>query len=467
MKNSSIKKYIVLISMGVGIFYLLKGHPYDFLIIISYIILSINYFLHFFHYENIPKLKKHNIILITFVILIYSIIFFYNGFNTYILLFLILYLINFSILFTIYNKWKTIREHLTFAISVPKLREVILNRAQVEKDLQPLQDINNQLEEERIIVNKIFYQLKELNATSDIDKVIYIAYKDLKEILDIDNFIVEIKKDENKEMEIVLEENIDNALKKFYNEKKITFNNNILNYTNIEINTGTIKKVNIFPLVVNQDIIGRIIIFEKQTDTISISKIKHIVLISHQIAMALKKSLLYKRVQELSRKDGLTNLFLHRVFEEKLYAEYTRAKRYKTKLSLIMMDIDHFKKINDTYGHLIGDKILKEVANVIISKTDPPLFTARYGGEEFTIICPAYTKRKAFKLAEDIRDAVKRIKVILQTGETIGVTISGGVEGLTAKIKSADTLLKNADDALYKAKENGRDQIIINGYKKL
>ncbi len=461
MNSRGLKKYIFFVLFNVSILFLLKNHVDKFFLIMSYSILIMLYFIHFIYYENIPALKHRSILLgITFLVN-YFIYLFFHKVDLYSFIFSVIYLFNIVVLFATYYKWRILREKLTFETSVPRLREVIQKRAVIEKDLMPLKKINNQLEEERVIVNKIFYQLKELNATFSIDKVIYIAYKDLKEILKLDNFILEVKKYESGDIKIALEENISEELKKLYSDKKnIIQDENILNYTSIDITDNEVKRINIFPLVINKDIIGRIINFEKDGQSFSNNKIKYIILVSHQIAMAIRKSLLYDKVQELSQKDGLTNLYLHRVFEEKLYEEYKRARRYKTRLSLIMLDIDHFKNVNDTYGHIVGDKILKVIAKVIAEKSQPPLLAARYGGEEFVVICPAFTKNKAVKLAEEIRHDVARSSVPVKGGEYISVTISAGVASLKASIKSADVLLKNADDALYKAKENGRNQVV-------
>ncbi len=163
-----------------------------------------------------------------------------------------------------------------------------------------------------------------------------------------------------------------------------------------------------------------------------------------------------EKFRYLSETDRLTGLYNKGKFNEVLQQEIQRAKRYKRPLSLIIFDIDHFKKINDTYGHKVGDEVLKELANIIkknIRKTD---FAARWGGEEFVILAPETNLEGAKKLAEKLRQAVENHKF-----PTVGkVTISLGVAQLEPDEKPEDFIVR-ADMALYKAKEGGRNRVEV------
>ncbi len=160
-----------------------------------------------------------------------------------------------------------------------------------------------------------------------------------------------------------------------------------------------------------------------------------------------------QQLLELSRTDSLTGLFNRRALNEKLDYEIRRVRRIKSHLNLLMLDIDHFKQINDTYGHLTGDKILIRVAETlkeIVRSTD---IVGRFGGEEFLIILPDCSLSDGVGVAEKIRTAVA--KLIFPSD--MQITISGGI--VEYKNENIDKFIEHADQYLYQAKENGRNRI--------
>jgi diguanylate cyclase (GGDEF)-like protein len=162
------------------------------------------------------------------------------------------------------------------------------------------------------------------------------------------------------------------------------------------------------------------------------------------------------RLEVSSRTDGLTMLANRMHWESCLLQECKRASRYGAITSLIMFDLDHFKNINDTYGHLAGDEVLRAVAAILqqtIRETD---IAGRYGGEEFAVIATDTPVDRAMLLAERIRAAIEGLNVIYDD-QRIPVTVSLGVAGYTAEMDSHEALISCADDALYKAKHNGRN----------
>jgi len=166
-----------------------------------------------------------------------------------------------------------------------------------------------------------------------------------------------------------------------------------------------------------------------------------------------------QRLIEMNMKDGLTGVFNRRYLEEHLTEEFSRHKRYSRPLSFILLDIDFFKKINDTYGHQCGDAVLKDVSariNSVIRDVDS---LARYGGEEFCCMLPETGMESAVLLAERFRLVISEEKFSYDK-DLIDVTISLGVSELRDDIKSAEVLLKKADDALYEAKETGRNKVV-------
>jgi len=162
-------------------------------------------------------------------------------------------------------------------------------------------------------------------------------------------------------------------------------------------------------------------------------------------------------IAELSMRDGLTGLFNHTSFFELLDMELKLYERYGTVASLIIMDIDDFKDINDFYGHQQGDRILKELAAIIKGHTRASDACCRYGGEEFAVILPFTNARVAGKIAEKLRIALMRN---LPNGQHL--TISMGVASCDENTASSCELMKRADDALYQAKKNGKNQVVVN-----
>ena len=162
-----------------------------------------------------------------------------------------------------------------------------------------------------------------------------------------------------------------------------------------------------------------------------------------------------EKLRRLANLDQLTNIYNRRKFQELFELEYKRNKRYKRSLSCIFFDIDHFKSINDNFGHDIGDSVLKELSSLVLNSIRETDFFARWGGEEFVILLPETSKDVAFHIAENLRKKIKK-EVFTKVKD---VTVSLGVAEL--KTEDMKTFLKRADQALYKAKNNGRDCTVV------
>jgi len=166
----------------------------------------------------------------------------------------------------------------------------------------------------------------------------------------------------------------------------------------------------------------------------------------------------YDQLYQFSIKDGLTGLYNRKSFDDKLESEFSRCKRYGHSLSLVIIDIDHFKQINDTYGHLAGDAVLTNLSKLFGRYFRSVDFIARYGGEEFAIILPETPKNGAVLTTERIRMAVSQNEVFVNQ-HTISITISAGVAEYTPEIKTQLELIDAADKKLYEAKHNGRNKV--------
>jgi diguanylate cyclase (GGDEF)-like protein len=170
------------------------------------------------------------------------------------------------------------------------------------------------------------------------------------------------------------------------------------------------------------------------------------------------ESLYHEEIYRITIIDGLTGAHNKRHLFESLEKEITRSRRYGRDLACIMFDIDHFKQVNDTHGHLAGDYVLKEVARVVRSRLRGEEIFARYGGEEFCIVAPETPIAGARTLAEDIRKRVESSQFVFQ-GERIRCTISCGIAMLVPEDKDGVSLVKRADEQLYVAKRSGRNRV--------
>ncbi len=167
----------------------------------------------------------------------------------------------------------------------------------------------------------------------------------------------------------------------------------------------------------------------------------------------------HEELFRLAKVDGLTNVFNRRHFSDSLENEFDRAQRYNRELSLLMIDIDHFKQVNDTYGHRAGDHILKCLARIFTSRARRVDSVCRYGGEEFAVIIPEVNIIGAYKFASVLREAVAKHKFKFEQHE-IPITISIGISDVMEEFQSADELVEAADRRLYLAKQNGRDCVV-------
>jgi len=165
---------------------------------------------------------------------------------------------------------------------------------------------------------------------------------------------------------------------------------------------------------------------------------------------------------ELTLRDPLTRLYNRRYFDDRVRSEFSFAERHRTMLALLLVDIDHFKAVNDTFGHLIGDRVLQLVARSISKMMRPEDVLARYGGEEFIIVCRDSSLRNAQILGERVRRSIEAMRLD-RLGPALQVTVSIGVAAIDAEhpCASVEALIEAADRAMYEAKRAGRNRIAI------
>lgn len=192
------------------------------------------------------------------------------------------------------------------------------------------------------------------------------------------------------------------------------------------------------------------------------SKRRLVLAMSEQLALALANLKLREKLQNQSIRDPLTGLFNRRYMEESLERELSRAKRKNTALAIIMLDVDHFKRFNDTYGHDAGDILLNHLGSYLQSSIRKEDIACRYGGEEFLLIFPDMGKEQTLAKAQELNQNVRHMKI--KTAMPIGeVTISVGVALYPIHGQDIQTLVHVADMALYRAKKEGRNRVILGG----
>ena len=179
---------------------------------------------------------------------------------------------------------------------------------------------------------------------------------------------------------------------------------------------------------------------------------------SAQAAVMIENFNLYERLEQLAVTDGLSGLYVHRYFQEKMAEEVGRARRYVRSVSVAMIDVDRFKKVNDEWGHRAGDLVLREVAKIIKDEARAQDIVARYGGEEFAIIMPETGQEGALMAADRICRTVEQNRFRV-CNTFIPITVSGGVSTYPNDGENCETLLEVADRAMYRAKESGCNRV--------
>jgi diguanylate cyclase (GGDEF)-like protein len=216
----------------------------------------------------------------------------------------------------------------------------------------------------------------------------------------------------------------------------------------------------VLPLLYEKDLLGILVILSEETNAFNPYQIELLKVLGNQASISIANAKFHEEIEKLAITDGLTGLFNHRHFQERLNHEFHRRGRFPEPISLLLIDIDHFKEINDTYGHPVGDLVLKDVSDIIkrtIRNIDVP---ARYGGEEFAVILIGTDTRGALKMAERLRKAVMK-KIFSAENENFQITVSIGLSTHRDEIRSKEELIEEADKALYHAKRTGRNRSVL------
>jgi diguanylate cyclase (GGDEF)-like protein len=226
-----------------------------------------------------------------------------------------------------------------------------------------------------------------------------------------------------------------------------------------EPSSGELQSFLAFPIGVDE-CKGGVLLESVKRDAFSQSNHDLLARIATSAGLAIEKLLIFDRAKTLATHDGLTGLLNHREFQAVLKDEITRSIRYNDPLSLVICDIDFFKKINDSYGHQFGDTVLKRIAGLLRENIrDGVDIAARYGGEEFALILVKTDGQTALETCGRIRQSVADAVHKAPHGEELHVCMSFGIAVYGQHAKQLDALISKADKALYRAKENGRNRV--------
>jgi diguanylate cyclase (GGDEF)-like protein len=214
----------------------------------------------------------------------------------------------------------------------------------------------------------------------------------------------------------------------------------------------------VLPLVVREEPIGTLIVAARAPRAFRASARETLQALGNQLAVSLANARAVRQLEELATTDGLTGCLNKRAFQTELSQKLMAAQRFGRKLSLIVTDLDHFKSVNDTYGHATGDRVLQELGRVLKRMKRETDLVARFGGEEFCVLCEETDARGAQLLAERVREELAGTELQTELG-ALRVTASLGVATFPDHAKSAEELFSQGDKALYEAKSQGRNRV--------
>ncbi len=320
---------------------------------------------------------------------------------------------------------------------------------------------------------------KSIASTMDLDQLWEVIYKETSKFLETRNFEIAIyhKKSNIIDFVFVIEKNKKIKIKKRkfsngFTEKIIKSKKPVLIP---KFNEGIEKELGVngigesprswlgVPIMLENHPIGAIIVQDYEKENSYNETDKNMLLnIASQTAIAIKNGNLYKEIEALAIHDGLTKLYNSRYFYKMLAMEMKKVLRYGGNLLLTIVDLDDFKMINDKYGHIMGDKYLRELSRNMKKKLRSVDLLARYGGDEFVILSHNIDKNAQIVFCEKILNTVSDFKCEMESGASISISCSiGGIGFPYKKIKTEKELVKQADKALYKAKKTGKNQFVI------
>jgi diguanylate cyclase (GGDEF)-like protein len=227
----------------------------------------------------------------------------------------------------------------------------------------------------------------------------------------------------------------------------------------VEADTPELDQLITMPLSVGSEPFGALVICSREASALGQDRLRILTAAANHLALAMRNSLEFRKTKARADHDGLTRISNRHHFDMRLREEMKRHQRHQGELSLMMIDLDYFKSVNDTYGHQAGDMVLKEVGRILQKTLRESDFPARYGGEEFVVILPQTREEQAWVLAERLRAVIGQTVFRVQR-KRFRVTASIGIAGIRpGALARPDSLILKADQALYMAKASGRNMV--------
>jgi diguanylate cyclase (GGDEF)-like protein len=228
---------------------------------------------------------------------------------------------------------------------------------------------------------------------------------------------------------------------------------------NAELMPPRVRSFVSVPMAIRDHLIGVINVSHSQPNAFTHEEARLLSLLAGHAAMTIEREEMVRSLEQLAITDGLTGVFNHRYFQMRLENEVKRSVRYRLPFALLLIDLDHFKHVNDKFGHAAGDHVLSEVAGMIRRSVRESDMTARYGGEEFAVLLAQASPKEAQVTAERLRKNVEGLSIEVGESQRISVTISIGSATFPENGESRESLLEAADKALYAAKKGGRNRV--------
>jgi len=220
-----------------------------------------------------------------------------------------------------------------------------------------------------------------------------------------------------------------------------------------------LQSLRVLPLKTGEEVLGALVLGSRRAAAFGRDAVRQLEVIAMQAAGALLRARLFEQTERLATSDGLTGLANHRTFQARLDEQLALAHRYGKPLSVVLIDVDHFKAVNDTYGHPVGDVVLQGAARILAKEARGTDLVARYGGEEFAVVMPETDLDGARVIAERIRARVSEATFPTELGP-LRITVSLGVASFPACGRTKARLVEAADACLYQAKRGGRNRTV-------
>ncbi len=347
---------------------------------------------------------------------------------------------------------------------------VLLISLRVGNRIKLMKNEKEKEEKEKLLLKTMHEITKKLTSTLNLDELLDLIVKSMLEIMHYKDAALILN--DNGDFYMVAREGelgrnlVNKYLSAFVEDEyfsQVVKEKNVLVFKDVDFSPyGVSYKTSTcisIPILYHNRVLGLVALYSNTHEPPTNYEEEILFDLASQAGVAIENARLFSEIRNLAILDGLTGIYNRKHFFELAEREFQRAKLHQYSLSIIMIDIDRFKNINDQYGHLLGDKVLKLIVKKLketIRKTD---ILGRYGGEEFVIALPQTNKEKAYKIAEKLRHTIETSKLITKKHGILSLTISLGVASISEETKEIGEIVGEADKALYEAKEQGRNLV--------